>query len=236
MIPYKSHLATTVPESSEARLEIMRAIRALSMQHEDEKIRRRHAEIAAIRRDLDEIAGSFCEAWHEWESQVRSEIRSALQKYNPDEPRVPKGNPDGGQWTRDGVQIAQAESGIRFGLPRRRGHHWVPKALYNDPKLNLQRETRKVFENSTSGPLFDKRVNDWSAEHAAYNDAVKDLFIAFLEKNKIASDQLMPAQADDFVQGVLGSSDPRIYKLKMKVMYEATRYWLIRGPFGEDEE
>ena len=28
----------------------------------------------------------------------------ALVKYNEDQPRVPKGNPDGGQWTRDGTE------------------------------------------------------------------------------------------------------------------------------------
>jgi hypothetical protein len=31
-----------------------------------------------------------------------AEIESLAKAYDPDEPRVPKGNPDGGQWTRDG--------------------------------------------------------------------------------------------------------------------------------------
>ncbi len=30
------------------------------------------------------------------------QMRRAIQKYNPDQPRVPTGNPDGGQWTSEG--------------------------------------------------------------------------------------------------------------------------------------
>lgn len=113
----------------------------------------------------------------------------------------------------------------------------MPKALYEDnEEVPLQPATRKVFKDSVSGPLFDKRLNYWGPEHAAYNDAVKELFIAYLEKNKITSDQMTPTQAGDFVQEVLGSSDPRIYTLKMKIMYEAMRYWIIRGPRGGDEQ
>ena len=135
-----------------------------------------------------------------------------IQKYgySPDQPRVSVGNPDGGEWTRDGVQIAQAGGGLQFGLPRRRGHHWVPKALYeDDEEVPLQPATRKVFKDNVSGPLFDKSINYWGPEHAAYNDAVKELFILYLEKNKITSDQMTPAQAGDFVQEVLGSGVPR---------------------------
>lgn len=42
-----------------------------------------------------------------------AEIESLAKAYDPDEPRVPKGNPDGGQWTRDGTKILR-------GLPSRR--------------------------------------------------------------------------------------------------------------------
>jgi hypothetical protein len=184
-------------------------------------------------------ANAGAERAHTGEQGAQAQTPSVIQKYgySPDQPRVSAGNPDGGKWTRDGVQIAQAGGGLQFGLPRRRGHHWVPKALYeDDEEVPLQPATRKVFKDNVSGPLFDKRINYWGPEHAAYNDAVKDLFISYLEKNKITSDQMTPAQAGEFVQEVLGSGDPRIYKLKMKVMYEAMRYWLIRGPRGGDEE
>jgi hypothetical protein len=41
-------------------------------------------------------------------------------------------------------------------------------------------------------------------------DAVEDLLDAFLERNKITAEQMTPAQAREFVQEVIGSSDPRI--------------------------
>ena len=31
-------------------------------------------------------------------------------KYRPDQPRVPEGNPDGGQWTADGVSLSGAQN------------------------------------------------------------------------------------------------------------------------------
>jgi hypothetical protein len=52
-----------------------------------------------------------------------AEIESLAKSYNPDEPRVPKGNPDGGQWTRDGtkgparITVAQAEPPIMEPFP-----------------------------------------------------------------------------------------------------------------------
>jgi hypothetical protein len=42
-----------------------------------------------------------------------AEIESLAKSYDPNEPRVPKGNPDGGQWTRDGPKVLR-------GLPCRR--------------------------------------------------------------------------------------------------------------------
>ena len=32
---------------------------------------------------------------------AKAELRAALKKYSPDQPRVSAGNPDGGQWTRE---------------------------------------------------------------------------------------------------------------------------------------
>lgn len=79
-------------------MEIARAIRELAAQEEDRLVQARRAEVAAIRRELDEITQSFHAVRDGWRSLLRSELRKA--GYNPDEPRVPAGNPDGGQWTR----------------------------------------------------------------------------------------------------------------------------------------
>ena len=43
-------------------------------------------------------------------SEAAVQRLAALAKYSPDQPRVPKGNPDGGQWTREGGAAASANS------------------------------------------------------------------------------------------------------------------------------
>jgi len=112
MIPYKSHRPTALPKTLEARLEIMKAIGTLAAQHEDEQLRRR-AEIASIRRELEEIAQDLRKLCREWPSLVRSELGKA--GFDPNEPRVPKHNPGGGEWTTDGVQVAAGPG--RSGYP-----------------------------------------------------------------------------------------------------------------------
>ncbi len=95
MIPYKSHRQSAVPKILAARLEIMKAIRTFATPDEDEQLRRRRAEIAAIRRDLEDVGQSLREACRDWALLARSH----LEKFDPNQPRVPAGNPDGGQWT-----------------------------------------------------------------------------------------------------------------------------------------
>lgn len=230
MTPYRGRLETAVPHSPEVRHEILRAAQTLA--DESEPARHRRKEIASIKNELQAIRKSIAELCR----GVRALILADLRKYgyNPDEPRVPKHQAGGGEWTSDSSQLAQANGGALFGLPRRRGHHWVPKALYEDKLLNLRDETKKIFADATSGPLFDGRANQWSAEHAAYNDAVRELFINFLNTNRITADQMTPDQAKEFVQQVWDSKNPAIYKLKVKIIYEAARYFLIRGPRGEE--
>src|SRR5208282_5821238 len=88
-----------VPQTMEAWLEIMHAMRTLAA-HDDERLRQRRAEIASMRGELEEISQEVRKFSREWPLLVRSELRKA--GFNPDEPRVPAGNPDGGQWTEDG--------------------------------------------------------------------------------------------------------------------------------------
>lgn len=88
-----------MPKRLEARLEIIKAIRTLTAEHEDEQVRQRRAELAAIRRGLEQVTQDLRKACRERASQLQSELRLELNKYSPDETRVPAGNPDGGQWT-----------------------------------------------------------------------------------------------------------------------------------------
>jgi hypothetical protein len=79
------------------------------------------------------------------------------QKFSPDQPRVPAGNREGGQWisspdgtpsrtTRNETTELSAQS-----RQRGKGHHELPQALYRN--LPLPEETRKVFDEATTGPI-----------------------------------------------------------------------------------
>jgi hypothetical protein len=99
MKPPLPRILSAVPPTLHARLEIAKAIRALAGPDEDELLRQRRAELAAIRRDLEALSRDIRKAGEEWLALAKAELREALKKYSPDQPRVPAGNPDGGQWT-----------------------------------------------------------------------------------------------------------------------------------------
>jgi hypothetical protein len=96
--------------------------------------------------------------------------------------------------------------------------------------------------DATSGPLEDITVNKWSSEHAAYNKAVDDAFKSFLERNNIPKDEawrLTPAQAEEFLDEVFYSSDPRIRNFNRRIWRESFKWWRRygggRGGGGDEE-
>jgi hypothetical protein len=90
-------IESAVPRALHVQLEIAKAIRTLAAPDEGELPRRRHAEIAAIRRDFTLLAADIRKAFEEAAVLVKAELRAALKKYSPDQPRVPAGNAGGGQ-------------------------------------------------------------------------------------------------------------------------------------------
>ena len=109
MIPYRSLVLTAVPRSLEKRLEIVNAIRALVADDDNDPIRKRRAEIAALRRDFEKLREEVLDLWRRCEPRARSYVI----KYNPDQPRVPAGNPDGGQWTSEGADTPRDAVGVQ---------------------------------------------------------------------------------------------------------------------------
>jgi hypothetical protein len=99
MNPYRPYRLSAVPRTLHTQLEIAKAIRTLAGPDEDELLRQRRAEIAAIRRDLDALKRGVRKLGEELPAPVMAELQSELKKYNPDQPRVQAGNRDGGQWT-----------------------------------------------------------------------------------------------------------------------------------------
>jgi hypothetical protein len=100
MKPPLPHGESAVPRTLHAQLEIAKAMRTLMAPDEDELLRRRRAELAAIRGELETMKRDLHKAGEECLALAKAELRAALaRKYNPDQPRVPGGNRDGGQWT-----------------------------------------------------------------------------------------------------------------------------------------
>jgi hypothetical protein len=105
MKPPLPRIESAVPRMLHAQLEIAKAVRTLTAPNGDDPLRQRRAEIAAIRQDLKALARQIPRAFKEASALVKAELRAALaKKYNPDQPRVPAGNRDGGQWT-DGSEV-----------------------------------------------------------------------------------------------------------------------------------
>jgi hypothetical protein len=94
-------IQSAVPRTLQAQLEIAKAIRTLLGPGQDELLRRRHAAIASLRRDFDALARDIPGAFAAAAALAKAEFFAALRKYSPDQPRVPKGNPDGGEWTKE---------------------------------------------------------------------------------------------------------------------------------------
>jgi hypothetical protein len=98
MNPYRPHRQSAVPQTLHARLEIVNAIRTLFGLDDDALLPRR-AGIATLRRDFQAFARDLPRTLEEAAKQVKAELCSELKKYSPNQPRVPKGEHGGGQWT-----------------------------------------------------------------------------------------------------------------------------------------
>jgi hypothetical protein len=148
--------------------------------------------------------------------------------FDPLQPRVPAGNGiESGRWTR----LAGPLTGLPF--PEKvGGHHFVHQSLYN--KLPLPAETRKVFDQATSGPLGDSSSNRYDKPHRIYNGAVKELFEKFIANNEIEPSRMTPDQARDFLDHVVKSPDPRIRDFNKRIyMREIMRLLRLRLPSRE---
>jgi hypothetical protein len=102
------------------------------------------------------------------------------------------------------------------------GHHWVGWDVYKN--FNLKPETRKVFEDATSGALADPSVNFFNREHRIYDRAVEKALRDYLAEHKMTDDQMEPQQAEEFYRKIRGSNDPIIGGLNRKIIRQRLRY------------
>lgn len=119
------------------------------------------------------------------------------------------------------------------------GHHAAPGGVYS--KMNFPPETRKIFDQSTSGELPKGRyvVDDsgipqghyWDGtkgRHAEYNDAVKELMENFMRDRNITPESTTPDHARDILKAIRESEDPRIrdYTRMIRIL---RRIFRLRG-------
>jgi hypothetical protein len=170
--------------------------------------------------------------------------------YDPNQPRIPAGHPDGGQWTSGGVssggindpRILSDATPDNEWIPGADyagvGHHFFPRASWKD--LPLPAETRGVFDKAVSGPLapkvWSKQERKWlqhtyDEAHREYSKAVDELFHNYMRRNHIRSRRMTPAQAERFIEAIHNSSDLRIrrYNEMIKVLRQ-----FYRGARGND--
>jgi hypothetical protein len=151
--------------------------------------------------------------------------------FRRDQPRWPSGSGDiSGRWS-GGAGTPSELQGIP--TPKVRGHHFVDRALFDNPKLRLSDEAREVFRRAVTGPL-NAGPHRWSREHAIYNDAVEQLFKRYTSENGILSEQMTADQARKFVDEVKQSRDPRIRSFNMRIYMREIMYWTRRSPRGHE--
>jgi hypothetical protein len=158
------------------------------------------------------------------EYRSRHQLLDDGRKYDPNQPRVPAGNPDGGQWTALGLgEESEAEyrdSATEFSSTgKSKGHHVVPRAVYKN--ISLPPETRKIFDEATTGPIRLRASSEggllrghyWdgpNGAHGQYSQAVHNLLAEYMVEHKIGAERMTPDQAGTFVEKVKQSQDPRI--------------------------
>jgi hypothetical protein len=89
MKPSLPRTLSAVPQTFHTRLEIAKAIRTLAGPDEDELLRQRRAEIAAIRRDLEALSCDIRKASEEFVALAKAELRKALKERRSSRPTAP---------------------------------------------------------------------------------------------------------------------------------------------------
>jgi len=123
MKPPLPRIESAVPRDLHVQLEIAKAVRTLFGSDDEELLRRRRIEIAAIRRDLDAFARNLPKAFEAAAALAKADVWAALREhgaagpcapivaqrkslfkdYDPEEPRIPKHMNGRGEWTDAGA-------------------------------------------------------------------------------------------------------------------------------------
>lgn len=213
------------------------ATRLLARRREEEVEAEREAELKALNAQHLQVCRELADL------KFELAFRRIFRKYDPNQPRVPAGNPDGGQWTSDagkdgstpGLRSNSASDELsasrRVPGSRARGHHYVPKAVYKH--LPLSPEARKVFREESTGRLSAQR-HGWSEQHDRYNQAVGEALDRYMMSKGIRPDRMTGEQAREFANIVKRSTDSPIRDLNLGIFRRELLYLLrFRSRRGE---
>ena len=202
--------------------------------------------LAALRREHAALRRALAE--------VKRAILARKAGFDPDQPRVPAGNSDGGQWIASGTGVAEIsddEGSIisdetldddwipdaDYAANSRDtadGHHYAVRSIYG--KYTLPPETNKVFEDAKTGRLYYEGNNAWDKAHRIYRDAVRENFQRFLSSNSIEPERMTPEQARAFLKEIETSKDTRIRDFNRMIrMREMIYRYRLRFPFRGNE-
>ena len=151
MKPPLPRTLSAVPQTLHTRIEIGKAIRTLAGPDQDELLRQRRAELAAIRRELEALPGEIRKAGEECLALAKAELRTALVKYSPAQPRVPKGNHGGGRWTsgsKEGSEAPTARAHYADSNTRTRADTAATDAGNADNAASAPRSWRTISASS----------------------------------------------------------------------------------------
>jgi hypothetical protein len=228
MTPFKSPLLLTVPPTLEKKLEALAALRTLEAQDE-ELVRQRRVAIAALRRDFDELQRDFATLRRRLATDVRSDAMRAL-KYNPDQPRVPKGNPEGGQWTSEDGSSSSPGSMAR---PVSEEH---PSSGRGPQYAALETDTR-TDETASNVPDEHGNANTFSNQYAAITverydrtgderiDRTSDVLFQALVRDEELVDRALV---------LLGKIGPALYGTLVHLAFAADVKWQDIPGIGSD--
>jgi hypothetical protein len=154
--------------------------------------------------------------------------------FNPEQLRD-----DIGRWSDNGERRdnAATATALEVSAVRRRknsGHHYMPRGVYQ--KWNLPEETRKVFDNATSGRL-NIRGHFWdgaNGAHGRYNAAVQELADRLIAENNIQVEQMTRGQARALLNEIASSQEPRIRDYNIGVKLLRRLYRLRTGGRGTE--
>jgi hypothetical protein len=207
----------------------------------------KHASDAAIEAEYKALLQLKAEV-----AALKAEIKfrkllAALKAYDPNQPRVPAGNPDGGQWTRDGIGAAadegqwinseptadqedevlaeffeqdlndESRTNVELVGGRNRSRGHHYVPIEVFTKYNLPLETYKVFDSARTGFIPDAATNYYDRLHRRYTKAVDSRFEEFLARNRIDPERMTPDQARSFVREIIRSRDPEIRDLNSRI-------------------